>query len=450
MHPLRILALCLFLLFLPVVSLQSHAAMPSVDNFIAPVQNDETKGIMAPTSVQKPEKLQIERITSTDGESIPVVQAASTQDAIIASLDELKKLQKDVCEIKVGSGIGLVATGIANYSTFPNRNASLIDKRQAYVKALLKAKANLASFLYGLSSEGKQELVESLDTYDNSQKSLANITGRSQESIDQRVAGLLRGYVIYSVNDDTEGQEVSVAIVTTPKTRGETMRLSQSSIEAADVASGMKEVFAELKTGVVPVSGGRLITTPNDDGTREFFFIGFGSAINKTSSNPTINRQLKLNMLKVAKARAASNLCGMIVGDDVMWNLGINAATSNENKMFDAVFSKENPTKEPAVKQLDTIKTSFVNRMKTTEVFSSARHGVLPPGLEAITWESLDNDWVYAAYIYNPARSLQAKAAAQSMTQGSILGRQKPHLNSKQDHPVPQGPTGQVSKDENL
>ena len=115
------------------------AAVP-VDDFQAPIADDPEKGIKAPTEVMAPESRVSEEVITQDNEPTIVVEAAHTQDAINVAVKQMRKLDKMITKIKVGSGEGVVAKGSSIYKSFPNRNASLISKRLAYVKAHMLAK----------------------------------------------------------------------------------------------------------------------------------------------------------------------------------------------------------------------------------------------------------------------------------------------------------------------
>lgn len=455
-------------------SLEDFTAQVPADDFQAPAADDPAKGIKAPTAVMAPEKVKVtkEELTTDKGKTI-VVEAAHTQDAINASLQQMRTLKQDITMIKVGSGEGVVARGYALYRAYPNRNASLISKRQAYIKAHMQAKKNLMEFLYGLSNESKQDLDESVDAYDEGDgESLANTGAVTSDTASQKVEGLLRGSAVYEVRDDEQNSQVEVAIVTTPKTRGETMDVSGGVTQSKSIREGLGKVFAELKSGVLPPSGGKVITAGTGQG-RQFYFLAFGSEINRTNKNPQVARTLRMASAKVAQQRAAANMCALIIGEQGSWKGGFSSKTAQSDKQYteiaddDPANEKNGISAEPLAQTI----SSFVSTIKQKNSYSYAQRGQLPPGLQAIRWVSSDGDWSYAAYVYNPGLTLKARGTADAinnsgiLNKGNTLGHRQPsqggtggaaHAGSK-DAPsnikkdaVGKGPDGKVSKDDDL
>ena len=391
--------------------------MPNLGDFIAPAVDEK-----APTVVKSPDKVKVtQEVKQKDGSKTPVVEAETTQDAINTVVEKKAKREFDqpCAIIKVGSGMGVVCTGVAEYSSFENRNASLLSQRLAYVKAYTIAKKELAAFLNGLSTESVMEMKESFDMYDDDKESLVNIDGSSSETIKQFVQGAIRGYMVYSIKDNAKEKQVTVTIVTTPKTRGETLQMNRGRIAAKDIASGVKKVFAELKTGILPPEGGKVITVP---GTKQIYFISFGSEICRYNRNARVMKKLKKRAVNTAKMRAADNMCKLIIGDDVSWTGTTNTKARDSMKQFEE-DAKEDPTATGSgdftVTGFEEDKETFVQRQTDTESFRSASKGKLPPGLIPLTWT--DGDWAYCAYVYNPDLSALGKDIAKDMKKGSIL-----------------------------
>ncbi len=397
------------------------AQVPSVDDFIAPVTATPQKTASNPREIKQPDRVKVtQQQVTTTGAPTPVVQAASAQDAINTAVTQMGQLKQDIIQIETGSGLGVVARGYSGYSAHANRNASLIAKRLAYAKAYMMAKKNLTQHLYGLSNESKQKFFEAMAVVDTATNSLANTGAVMSESAEQKTEGLIRGFVIYDVNDDPAKSQVTVSIVTTPKTRGQTMRASEGLILAKDLAAGMEQVLAEIASGVVPPSGGRVITVPSPAG-EQLYFLGFGSEINRINTNPDVERKLREVSADVAKLRAAANLCGLIVGETSLWKGGFSTISSEENRQFDVTDKATFKATGILTKPLDQTRTSFLSVMTTRSEYKFAQNGKLPAGLNVIQWESPGGDWTIAAYIYNPAMTQEAQKAAEAMASGMSI-----------------------------
>lgn len=242
-------------------------------------------------------------------ESKELVEAETAQDAINAAVDDHEIGAR---EVRFGSGFGWVATGASTYIDSANINASRISKRNAYVKAFIMAKKVLAECLGGLTTEGKTKVTEAMTTTDSDTESSAASSSVTTESVKQAVDMLLRGFIVYEVFDDEDNKTIYVSIVTTPKTRGKFGRVAGNVLEAASIGDGLQAVLAEVKAGVVPPVGDRIITVK---GTGEVAIVGFGSHVIRYHKHPAMQSKLRLQSLKVAPMRAKDALCGIILGD---------------------------------------------------------------------------------------------------------------------------------------
>lgn len=453
-------------------TLAVQAQMPSLDDFMPPVANDPAQGVVAPTAPALTDQVQVtqEKVTA-EGPAMPVVTAANAQDSVIVAKQKLLDQKQDAVMIKYPSGLGFMARGSASYMESQNRNVSLLSRREAYVTAYMKARANLARILHGLSNESEAQLVEVLDKYNdsNANQSLANKKAVSSETIAQKVEGMIRGYSTYAVEDNPAKKEVQVIIVTTPKTQGRTMRVSGGAVLANNAAEGIKQVYGELKAGIVPPVGGKVIEVPSDGGST-FFFIAFGSAIIPSHEDADLARELRIDAFEEAEMRAAASLCAIIVGDDMAWERGMTSQSEKSIKDFDWQKVQQDPTSGEAVnlpKPLGETRKSYVQTASKTSAYANAQRGQLPPGLSVQKWETEDGDWAFSAIVYNPEMTMMAADARDAMikepgilergnafsgqrwqtTGGAVVG--KP-VDPKKDAPIQQSPSGVVSQDEDL
>ena len=249
---------------------------------------------------------------------------------------------------------------------------------------------------------------------------MTNISTESQESLKQAVDMMLRGFVIYEVKDDTSQNTVYVSIVTTPKTRGKLARPAPNAVEADSLRDGLNQVIAEVRSGLVPPVGGRIIMMRS---TGETAFVGFGSAVVRTSANKAVQAKLNLEAQKIAGMRAKDALCGLIIGDKASWEGSVKESLKDQVQEFESANADDPLAKQsPAdAKKLAEAKQTLVSRMESTDLYQSARRGILPPGVNTKTWFDEDHAWAYGMSVYAPSLSNAAGQAAREMLESQIL-----------------------------
>lgn len=452
MYLLRIFFTCFFVL----VPFSTFSAPISADDFLPPVQAATPEEQKAATDVKQPEAVKQE--PAIDGK--PATVAATAQDAVNAAVKHIP--EAGGCEqIKFPSGFGWVSTGVSVYSVMPNKTATITAQRIAYQKAYLQAKKSLAEALYGLSTSGKEQLASEMKTIVQSDDAAANTKEELSESITESVKGLLRGYVVYNVNDKQEKESgtVSVTIVTTPKTIGKCGRVDASGVSTESMRDGLNHVLTELSSGLLPPVGGKAITVPT---TGELAFIGYGSAVVMDNTNAAVRAKLSLEAQKIATMRARSSLCGIILGDDVTAKSSFDEATREVTKQFDDMH-KEDPVANDAkdevlVKKLEEQKVSFLQNSISKEQISSMRSGILPPGVNVKTFFNEDKTIAIAVAIYLPSVSAGAAKSGQDMKNSAIVPQPSSSGNNettggaeRQQGNMPgRGASGQVTKDADL
>jgi len=426
-------------------------AQVTADDFLPPVTG-------GPVDVKEPGKVRVKG---------DVVEAATAQDAINAAVQRNTEDLRggDTPEVgakmvKFPSGLGFVATGVSVYRTMENPVATRIAKRKAYVIAFTQAKKNLAEILDGLTNEGRETIRESLSNVNLPDEEMTNIATHSEEAVQQAVDMMLRGFVVYQVKDDEAQKAVYVSIVTTPKTRGKLARPAAHVVEADDLREGLNQVIAEVKTGVVPPIGGRIIRVWT---TGETAFVGFGSSVVRTSDNAAVQARLNLSAQKIAAMRAKDALCGLIIGDKASWHGDVVETMRDEIREYE-VLDEGDPLKrdDPAnYRKLEQARQTFIARLEATDVYRSARRGVLPAGVNTKTWFDEDNAWAYGMSVYAPSLTEAAAKAAREMREADLLRPsaeggpegftdEKDRDVKRPGEEVKPGPTGKVSEDEGL
>lgn len=386
-------------------------AQLTADDFMPPVMGGTTE-------VKAPDQVKVEGDT---------VSAASAQDAMNSAvrLNEKELKGGDTPEVgaklvKFPSGLGFVASGAASYRTMENATATRIAKRKAYVVAYTQAKKNLAEILGGLSIESKETVRTALTNVNLPKEEMTNISTTSDEALRQATDMMLRGFAVYEVNDDVKQNTVYVSIVTTPKTRGKFARPTPSFVEAADLRDGLNQVIAEVKAGVVPPVGGRIIIMRT---TGETAFVGFGSSVMRTSENSAVQAKLNLDSQKVAAMRSKDALCGILIGDQMSWQGSVTESMRDEVKEYEEVQPGDPLTKdnEAGVKKLEKARQTFITKMESTDTYLSARKGILPPGVTTKTWFDVEGGWAYGISVYVPSVSNAAASTAREIEEADLL-----------------------------
>jgi hypothetical protein len=325
----------------------------------------------------------------------------------------------------------------------------------------MEAKRQLAEGLNGVLTSGNAEAFSRIATVNESLgQTLVNAKDITFEGVQQRVDGFLRGYVVYDVFDDAKNTRVYLTIVTTPRTQGHYDRPDPSTLSAASVQEGLAQVLAEIKQGLTPPLGGRTIFVP---ATGELAFVGFGSSVVGRHDSSAIQARLELNAEEVARVRATSELCGVIVGAEIAAKVEVDSEIRSMTKDFEELSKndpivRDNP-EHPGYVKLQTRKTSFKAADVNKNTITSATKGILPPGVIRQSWLDEDKAFAYSVAIYLPSASEQAEVGAASMESGTILqpvgaggskgaGKEIPTATPKED--VKQGPSGTVQKPDAL
>jgi hypothetical protein len=408
LRPAILIALALFVA-------PSALAQLSADDFITPAAattpeaREKARALDDPGAVEQ---------TTDEATAAPVIKAASQQDAVNAGLRELNG---PGCQMIMGpNGRAWVATGQAAYREMENINATRLSKREAYVVAHMNAKRELARTLRGMSNTGKSAVASEFAALDTPDKTLVNTTDLSSEQIEQVVESVLRGYVVYDVNDDAQQKVVRVSIVTSPFTRGQVQRPRPDGLEAKSLRDGINHVFTEINSGIVPPVGGRVISVP---ATGELAFIGFGSAIVRSDANAAVQSKLQLTAQRMAQARAQDALTGIIIGDHVAGSEAIASEVESGIQDFEKIES-DDPLSEHAQDSVNPfekrVETFQATESENSEI-KSLRKGVLPPGISMKTFADADNAWVYAVAVYTPGISKAAGEDAEAMDNAQIV-----------------------------
>ena len=437
------------------MSYSAAAVSLSADDFLAPVQAKTESERAAATEIRNPSG--IKEDTGFDGKK--AVSASNMQDAVIAANN---KLLMDggigSQQIKFPSGFGWVATGSSVYTIMENKSATLMAQRLAYQKAFLMAKKSLAETLYGLSTVGKDSLNSEFDQVITSKDTLTNMNDTHTEYIDEKVNGLIRGYVVYDIQDKQVPKEkygkVSVTIVTSPRTMMSASQINQKFLTASNLNDGLNHVLSEISLGLVSPVGGTSVYIPS---TGEVALVGFGSAIIADNANPAVRAKIALTAQKLAVMRARNSLCGIIIGDEISAKSQLDASTREFSREFDNL-SRNDPVSQLSdtdklTNKFNEQKNSFVSRTFSKDEITSFRKGNVPPGVMVKSYVDESGSIAQAIAVYIPSSSRDAAKFGNKMqneTHFDTGGSGYPVSSGQSSIQIKPGPSGRVTKDENL
>ena len=209
----------------------------------------------------------------------------------------------------------------------------------------MQAKLQMSGLVSGLAVEGITNFDQQVTAEDTGTESTRSSTSQTAESVRTATAAVLKGYVTYSVFDDFKNGLVYVTIVSTPKTRGSSSRVNNTTIDAENINAGLNAVLAEIQSGLVPMVGGRVVEVP---ATGEVAFVGFGSAVVRQEKNPALRAQFLRVAQSSAGLRAADALCGIIIGDNTRGETRLDEQTK------EAMTSYENAEAQDPMNELAT------------------------------------------------------------------------------------------------
>lgn len=411
-----------------------------------------------------------------------VIKAASAQDAVNAASDELDKTIAqdraagtgddqnsfyDFKWVQFGSGYGIVSKGISVYKEQPNPTAGLIAQRNAYVVAYTAAKMGMTRGLEGVTSEGSTENREFSKLVASAEEGTTTSGSTTNETISQAANGLLKGYIVYSVDevvdpDDAKYRIVSVEIASTPKTLQSSSR-SGAIEDVAKMSEGLKATMTEITKGIVPPVGGRVITVASSG---EMAVVGFGSAIVAKSNNKALSMRSKIDAQRIADARARDALVGILSGDKTIWTSGVSSNVSQEfsESTKYAVDTERDRTSNESI---EAAREKFTSERSNQDVAVSVRKGKLPPGIVRKAWISEDGNWAKTICIYYPESTALAQQFSEKMKSTDLLSGAKessaaspeknkkvdgsqsqPNESRKVDSSVPVLPGGQLDNDD--
>jgi hypothetical protein len=383
-----------------------------------------------------------------------VVVSDNLGDAAVHAHNILLEEGQGVRFLQVGSGTGVLAMGQSAYQTYDNINATLLSKRASYQRAANQAKRFLLGHFNQPEITCTQIGRDVLQIIDTGSESFANAMTLSEEECRNSISAALSGYVTFSVDDDPANQQVSVTLISTPRTQSEITASTGALIVSSQPGEVFNAILADLATGVAPPMGARLIVNPVNG---ENVVVGFGSAIRRQNSNANLQRRLAEAANEQARMRAQAALLGTLRGEDVYWEGGFDEAQMEGVAQFETDPSLD---AEDVVQVLTEEKSAFLSVMNMSDAYRVVQTGQLPPGVTARTFASEDGYWSFAVAVFSPTLEASARQAAERMragreqgTPGAVTGprTRSLQLGGPTDGAAnPTGPRGQVSRESDL
>ena len=418
---------------LALMALTPMAASQDLADFGIPASSDNpdaVRQVEAPGAVTEVTNQTLDR---------PVVSGASTQDAVNAAVSKMVDSGESARFIATSAGLGVVTVGYGKYtSNLKNPNLVLIEQRQAFLEAMLEAKVEMVTFLGGISIAGKQHMHKQIAMRDAPEGSLANTNKATSEQLSESTAGMLRGVIVYDIQDDPENGEVMVTVITTPKTQGAVQNVGGGTLTATSLAAGLEAVFTDIKSGLIAPEGGKIVVVP---GTGEIAWVGFGSEINRKNRTPSIQRTLRSEARDTAQMRARRALLAVINGEDVNKTADLNNEYSKQINQFDEIITAEGNVE---IVELAQDKVENLATQAKKKAMGSVTVGQLPAGVSMKTYVSSDGNWSYAVALYFGQATDVAGQLAETMASNSPLGGGKANFQVEPDGSFKLGPDGRL------
>lgn len=383
-------------------------------------QRDELREVKDPEAIS---------VSSAPKSNLPTMKATSLQDGFNA-FTARREMGSMIIE-GIDGGLGFIATGTGTYDKdMSNITAVRISQRLAYLQGLLDAKVALSKLIKSADIEGYDIYGHdsaNTNTEDNSDSATSNAFDSMASS---HVADVLKGYVTYDVFDGFDDPRyedtVFITIVATPKTMGMYSRPVSDTMMTQNLSDGMNAVLAEIQSGVVPPVGGRIVDVPT---TGEIAFVGFGSCVVQDSNKAAVRAINRRDAQKIAALRAESELCGILTGDHVdgqaKYRESIRQAFGNYQAIEDRDPLKDIVSPQD-LEQVETIKEGFRQNQEFNEAISSARKGLIPPGVTRRSWLDNDGIFAYSVAVYVPSATNKAAAGGKAMENAQIIQKIEP------------------------
>ena len=351
--------------------------------------------------------------TTPDGFSSPVIKASSAQDAINTAVNNLQATGRNGASwIEIGGEIGIVSMGSAPWDTGRvNPMLRLREQRLAWMEATMYAKSNMARFIEGSSVQSNEKLKKELSTRDTETLSQLKYNHESGEQINSTVSAVLRGAVIYSVSEDVDAGRVSVTLVSTPGSQSLGQVRNSEIIGTRDIQQSLNSLVAEIRSGIVAPTGGRLLENPLN-GKRAW--IAFGSAVVSPERTGQVRAAELDSARRTARLRAERAMISILKGEAI-----------SEDDLLDARYRKIQSSMDDFLAKSSDVTSETLSEQVTESNRKSVANGQLPPNTSSFELESPDGTWQYSILVHG-LQSDDFKSDPMSLTKRDGMTQNEP------------------------
>ncbi|HCB12184.1 MAG TPA: hypothetical protein DEP36_01240 [Gammaproteobacteria bacterium] len=396
-------------------ALPALASKPISDEFAIPLQ----------AASQRPTARSSGRVRTIKDELTrePAFRAKTAQAAIITAINQ----DTAGCwMIRFGSGFGWVTAGNVRYPASENPVALHRSQQEARFKAFTDARTRLSSCLQTLSPEARRRVAEHLEQDDAIRLALINLATNDTEKWEQALRILARGFVAYSVEEDTTKRSIQVNLVTTPKTATQLTRPAANAIEATSIQEGLRQLLAEIQAGLIPPAGNQLIVV---NASGELTLVGYAINLIGIHPDPAAQDKLRIDAEKIATARATEALVGLATGDETRWQSSLDEISQDEIRA--ATHGYDN--NEPSARRFTQIRDLAMASAKDDPGLQILREGNLPSSAAIKRFSG--NHVVSVAVVYTPTTKKPAPLPPQKAKPAIEAAVDSPSLPASEQSP---------------
>ena len=316
--------------------------------------------------------------------------SAAERAAIEAGLT----LESDGVEtIEVGSGIAVISAATAYYDVDIANPALLLQgQRFASMQASLGAEAALVRYFEGMDQTALTKMTESFQSEDRADSTSMRAEFSGEQSGAEVARGVLRGAVVYEVQDRPDEGAITVWMASSPKTRTALARTGERGVSFADYQAGLDHIVSTVLSGTMPPIGGSILSVPE---TGETAFVGYGMGLINPNAVKRGGRFLgaaKKAAKNKSRGLAGASLLGCIQGKPI-------EVEGEFSEQYSSLITDDGVSAEA-----DAMSVTL-----DREALQAAQSGTVPPGVIFKSVTSEDGHWVYTFAIL---RGVAAKKEA--------------------------------------
>lgn len=337
--------------------------------------------------VKQPQKVEAKKNAALDRE---VISGATDADAINEAASRLKAAGGGALYVKTESGLGVVGVGAAKLEPLAgtkNENLILPRRRYARAEAHLAAKAAIARLLDSTSESGRIELARQRALLDDHSE-------KGELDARETASAFLRGAAFYDCEEASAGDRVFVTVISTPRTQGDVSADSADSLTASNLRAARDLVVREVESGVVPPSGGKVMTIVGDD--RRVAWIAWDCAFVDRHPDPMVEQKIRLDAERGAEMNARAALLALLRGERIEVDRTFSSVVPDYS-------ARANPGATDGAKAFQARRDRLLKQVVESESMASIVASRLPPGVETSLPRAVDDGlFVYSVAFFSP------------------------------------------------